>query len=230
MLRFDPSLVRVRDRMGWTAFYMCSRRERYDAMRFLLTYGADINLLERGYESPVHFAANSNSAELMRFLISHGADVDLKDKNDRTPLHLAAQYGYDEVVEVLVRHGACVNEQDDYGMAPLHLAAGNHYLHSTELLLVAGADINRKNNFGRTPLHEALSISSEKLDRLAVSVHDEYPPDYAPQNEKPCLDSEIIAALLAAHADLAIKDDLGMTPLDVANLMKFPLAKTALSQ
>ncbi len=152
-----------------------------DAVRLLVTYGADVNKGDTDGCTPLHEAASSESEhayEIVKILLAHGADVNTKIKSDdasdgsmhiaegHTPLHNAVGVeliGDDleirpnkAVVELLLAHGAKANEKDGYGYTPLFGTVFPGFHDVMELLIEHGADVNVKNSEdGGTALHEA---------------------------------------------------------------------------
>ncbi|HEY1279602.1 MAG TPA: ankyrin repeat domain-containing protein [Acidimicrobiales bacterium] len=76
----------------------------------LLAAGADPNAREPGEksETPLHWAASSDDADVARVLIDGGADVNLSGGSIGTPLDNAIGYGCWNVARLLVERGARV--------------------------------------------------------------------------------------------------------------------------
>jgi hypothetical protein len=76
----------------------------------LMAVGADPNAREPGApsETPLHWAASSDDADVARVLIDGGADVNLPGGSIGTPLDNAIGYGCWNVARVLVDRGARV--------------------------------------------------------------------------------------------------------------------------
>lgn len=139
-----------------------------ESARLLVQHGADVNLRDRDYSTPLQLAASSGSAELVELLIQHGADVNARDIGLRTPLHLALtsvsvktlvqqhradvnKQGSDfrmsfkgkvESARLLIRHEADVNVRDQDYLTPLQLAISSRSTEAVELLVQNGADAN----------------------------------------------------------------------------------------
>jgi ankyrin repeat protein len=139
-------------------------------------------------------AAHSGNVDLMEFLISKGADVNgtSDNPNDRdTVLIGAASRCKKEAVEEALRYHPHVNAQDFNGNSALsrflssctHATAGADIEGTFELLVAAGANVNLKNDQGQTPIFSA------------------------------CWDGSAVALLAQAGADLNAKDKFGQTPL-----------------
>jgi ankyrin repeat protein len=100
-------------------------------------------ICDKGFydDTPLHFAANREVAEL---LLANGAVVDARDRWGNTPLHMAASAGYREVVEVLLAHGADVNAKappiarTGGDWTPMYDAASSHHDDVVDLLRQRG--------------------------------------------------------------------------------------------
>ena len=168
--------------------------------------------------TPLHYAAQGEAPALVSVLVKAGADPNARDKRGGwTPLHMAAQTSKTpEVVTALIKAGADLTARDKKGRTPLEFARKFNKMPAVvstlERLQVscekwntpaffrsAGlSDLTRclevkktdaRDEKGRTPLHLAARFS-----------------------EKP----GVVAALLAAGADPAARDEVGKTPWDYA--------------
>ena len=68
--------------------------------------GADVNAVNKGKDTPLHWAASKRDNERIWLLAEHGADLDIQDGKGRTALHLATSKGRVEVAEALIVLGA----------------------------------------------------------------------------------------------------------------------------
>ena len=158
--------------------------------RILLAAGADPNARdpEPGSETPLHWAASSDDADVARVLIDGGADMDLPDGSIGTPLENAVGYESWNVARLLVERGARVEklwcaaalglgdrlrklvsgrpdaegDADDVSQAFWH-ACNAGQRRAAEFLLGAGADLNWSPDYaGGTPLDAAQQIGTQK--------------------------------------------------------------------
>jgi hypothetical protein len=118
----------------------------------LLEKGAEVNTMNSGGSTPLHYAAENGHVELAITLIQKGADVDAKNMHGSTPLHTACADGRTEVAMVLLEEGANVNADTSSGRRPLHSACEGGHAEVAMVLLENGADVNAHTNTGYTPL------------------------------------------------------------------------------
>jgi ankyrin repeat protein len=182
-------------------------------------------------ETPMHMAITSGSIEIVKLLIAYKADLTVRDTYSRTPLHAAAEEGNAKIAKLLIGAGADVNarqlkfslpcgsgeEHTPSQNTPLHFAAACGNPETIKVLLAAGAKIDAVNVHGLTPL-----MSTVK------------PPLYTAVNEKSQLKN--VETLLAAGADVNMKDEKGLTALDhaevqgVVELLKKHVAKPGVAK
>jgi len=131
-----------------------------DAVRKLLTQGADVSAAQGDGMTALHWAAERGDAETAQMLIYAGANVSAVTRiGQYTPLHLASRAGSAPLVAALLKAGASASAKTTTsGVTPLHLAAAAGSGEVTALLLEHGADANaRESEWGQTPLMFAAS-------------------------------------------------------------------------
>lgn len=131
---------------------------------------------------------------LLQLFTDAGADVNICNTFGKTVLHCAIrnftsdecriQEEEEQNIKYLVRCGANVNEQDCNGDSPIFLTCG---IKSVSILIESGANVNIQDKFGRTPL-----IANGSF---------------------PCDNFEVLDKLLAAGADVNMKDYHGSSVL-----------------
>jgi ankyrin repeat protein len=80
-------------------------------VRMLLEAGAEPNAVVTGKsqtETPLHWAASTDDADVAETLIAGGADIEAAGGSIGTPLHNAVGYGCWHVARLLVQRGAQV--------------------------------------------------------------------------------------------------------------------------
>ena len=66
--------------------------------------------------TPLHWAAHDNAAEVAKLPIDNGAAVNAKTARDTTSLHFAGVDNAAEVAKLLIQFGAAVNAKNENGM------------------------------------------------------------------------------------------------------------------
>ena len=127
----DPN---AKARQGCTPLHLMTERlnnspldARKDASRkaiikALILAGANVDAMDIGGQTPLHYSAAYGQAAMARALLAAGADVNARDHDGQTPLHCAtadAVYWDSATVLVLLQAGADVNATDLEGKTPL---------------------------------------------------------------------------------------------------------------
>ncbi|KAH3763608.1 Ankyrin repeat [Pelomyxa schiedti] len=115
----------------------------------------DINQVDDGGRTPLHFACKDGNAEILSVLLAKGANVNCQDVNSCTLLHYVSKHGACECLKLLLKSSphvlALINSPDKDGWSPLHYAFANHRKELSKILCGNGADITQKDKHGRTP-------------------------------------------------------------------------------
>ena len=185
---------------GWTPLRAwVSVGQDPDILAALLEAGTDIETRDDDGNSLLHLAAERDKPATVAALLEAGANLGVRDPSGRTPLHAAAastavgsRLASSAAIAVLLEAGADPNARDDAGYTALQLAPGDSTGLITALMEAhAGGivhDPNAHDAFGYSALHAAARANSPRL----------------------------IAALVAAGADVDALDNDGYTPLLVA--------------
>ncbi len=154
--------------------------------RVLIAAGADPNYRDPqpGSETPLHWAASSDDAEVAEALLDGGADVEVPDGSIGTPLDNAIGYACWHVARLLVARGARVDKlwhagalglldrleellasnpnTEDISQGFWHACAGGRR-RAAERLLAAGADLNWEPEYAHgTPLDAAGGLDTQR--------------------------------------------------------------------
>jgi uncharacterized protein len=157
-----------------------------EIVRILIAAGADPDGRTPGDETPLHWAASSDDAEVAAALIDGGADLQVPDGSIGTPLDNAIGYACWNVARLLVQRGARVDklwhaaalgllprleelvetqpppEQETISQAFWHACAGGQR-RAAEYLLGRGADLNWVPDYARgTPLDAANGLGTRQ--------------------------------------------------------------------
>jgi ankyrin repeat protein len=128
-----------------------------DAVRGLLSAGADVNLRDSEGSTLLMLAAHSGNLAMVSALLEAGTEVNACDERGWSALMKAAynadlDRGFADVVQALIDAGADVEMPIGYGIRPLMLASGYGETAVVETLLKAGADVTARNEGGLTAL------------------------------------------------------------------------------
>ena len=193
-----------------------------EAVKQHLADGADVNRKDDGGYTPLHYAVQSHlipssedqpNKKITELLIANGADVNAKNKLGMTPLKLAVLMNR-KIVDLLRKHGGKTGEElkpeknDQKNIEALkNFSEINELLRSrtskskddietVKRYLSSGADVNQRNKFGGSLLHIA-SVQGDK---------------------------QLVRLLISEGAQLNVKNNRAMTPLDVS--IKFKRTET----
>jgi ankyrin repeat protein len=150
--------VDSRDGRGRTPLHVAVFLKRPEAVRALVTAGADLGALEHQRYDAVTIAAVADDVAMLRLLIELGADAGrVTSPYDGTALIAAAHLGHDEVVRMLIAAGAPLDHVNNLGWTALIEAVvlgdgGRRHQACVKALLDAGANPNLSDRDGRTPL------------------------------------------------------------------------------
>lgn len=128
------------------------------AVKQLLVFGADPNLLSKKGVTPISAASYKGHIEIMQMLIAKGADVNKLNTSGSTALIQASHFGHAEAVTLLLDHQAMADFANGKGTTALMRASQEGHVEISKLLIAARADVNRKNHEGMN----ALMLASQR--------------------------------------------------------------------
>lgn len=120
-------------------------------VKFLLSKGSAVEVIDRYGNTTLHHAANKCRKETIDILIAAGARVDDKNAKGETPLILAARAKNTDLAKAMLAKGARVSEADKKGNTALHYAAWCNQREMIDLLTAAGANLKAVNLEGKVP-------------------------------------------------------------------------------
>lgn len=95
-------LNNIRDRLGQSLLHTAISFKNSPFVKLLVEkYSADVNVLNKKGESPLHIAAKVKDVDIAKYLIEHKTDVNIKDNFGYTSLDLAEAVHAPGVVEIL---------------------------------------------------------------------------------------------------------------------------------
>ncbi len=167
-------------------------------------------------------AARRQDPAAVQEFIHDGADVNATSSDGSTALLWSAHWNDVATAKLLLEAGADANVANDFRMTPLSQACANASVELVKLLLRAGADPNLRIATGETPVMTCSRTGSvEAVNELiefgadvnaAEPEHNQTSLMWAAAEQHP----EIVAALIAAHANLTATTDDGFTPIHFA--------------
>jgi len=156
-----------------------------DAVKRLLTEGANVNAKTQEDVTPLMYAAQNGNKEILEMLLASGASVNEKPTDGFSALSSACLFNHLDVAITLIENNADINTFNIYGATPLMIASAYGYYIIADMLLFYGAEKELKDEYGNTALNSA-------------ATHGFF---------------DIVALLLDKGADINTKDIYGFTPL-----------------
>ena len=168
-------------------------------VKSFLNRGFSPNLVDSSGNPLLVLAIKDKSYGVIEVLLTtKGMDVDLSNKQGETPLMFAAINGDLPLVKTLVLKNRA--QLDHIGWTPLHYAASRGQLEVSQFLIDNGALVNSLNLGGTTPLMMAVQSGNDYLVKL----------------------------LLDKGANLQLRNDLGLSAIDIADIYNKPVISEGL--
>ena len=145
-----------------TALFLATMQRYTSIAKFLIRNGAEVNAQDPYGDTPLHWAATSNSPKIIKELVRAGAIINTKNRENCTPLHEAADCGSDNAIKTLIELEADLDRQDQNLRTPLHKAVYQGNYNAIKLLIAAGANLNLKDDHGFTCLDLAADDKNMK--------------------------------------------------------------------
>jgi hypothetical protein len=179
----NPSKLNEKDskvistQLGWTPLYRSVISGRLQATKYLLSQGADPNMLNNLGESPLHQAADSGNLELAELLLQSGADPNIQQNEGDSPLHNSAFRGDVDMVKLLLKYQADPNIQNKVvkniqaGRTALHYAVDCGFIECVVVMMLSWADpfvvdFSGKNAFDMTQDQRILQVLKDANDKV----------------------------------------------------------------
>ncbi len=158
-------------------------------VKSLLKKGVNPNILDANGSPMLVLAIREKSPKVIDVLLGDkNIDVDLSDKNGETPLMMASIEGNLPLVKTLVIGHKA--QLDHIGWTPLHYACAKGQLDVAQFLIANGAIVDSMSLGNTTPLMMAVQSGNEQVVKL----------------------------LLDKGADLQLRNDQGLTAIDIADI------------
>ena len=183
---------------------LCSNKEftdKEEKLKLLLNLGADANVIEKYYGSPLmQVLVHDSGTEFMKILLDAKADINLPDDNGKTAIFVAVEHRRLDYLRALHSRGANLNHKANNGNTVLteEIKRKESTLDVVKLLIQLGADIN-----AAKALHAAFIGRGRALDMAPT--------------------------LIELGADVNAKNDDGNSPLGLAvSVTECPISTIAM--
>lgn len=221
-------LYGARNDIGDTLLHAATRGRQHDIVRLLISKKADVQATNSDGLAPINYAIENNDEHIVKTFLTEGVDA---GRSFPLLLHTVIQTKKDKsrrLLELILQQSAAdVDQRDDEleGSTALHLICREVMkcdVELADLLLRKGANVNAATHQGTTALHMAASRKDgEPMLRTLLRFDPELDPrdhcDNTPLHlacSNAC--TKIVGVLLDTGASINVKNNLGMTPLDVA--------------
>lgn len=176
-----------------TDFAKAAKFDNVSEVSLLLKKGVNPNTVDANGNPMLILAIRDNSTNVIDLLLSNkNIDVDLSNKSGETPLMMASIDGNLPLVKTLVLGHKA--QLDHIGWTPLHYACAKGHLEVAQFLVANGAIVDSLSVGNTTPLMMAVQSGNEQLVKF----------------------------LLDKGADLQLKNNNGLTAIDIADIYDKP--------
>jgi ankyrin repeat protein len=220
-----------RDSLGHNALFRAAHQGLVFMMELLVHRGLSVAAVDNEGHSVLMMAAVRGHTQAVEWLLQQGTAVDAVDNRGLSSLHnVSASTSCDNaaMAELLIANGADVHKCIEGGVTPLSAAARLGNVECAKVLIAAGADVNHFDSDGLAALHMAIikqcgTAVKLLLDNGATAVMNSVTPARCVDEccagltaLMMCTEPDVVELLLAAGADVNVKNDAGDTCLHVA--------------
>ncbi len=140
-----------------------------DAVKALLSRGANVNAANHGGTTPLMIAASHQTLDCVNLLLSHGADIHANTADGSNVLFWAVGFGHTQMLALLLKKGLNPNITRKLdGVTPLMLEVTGGNVNSVKLLLDHGANIHAVDKRGGTALQYAKEAHNTPVVKLLM--------------------------------------------------------------
>ncbi|KAJ3437565.1 ankyrin repeat ph and sec7 domain containing protein secg-related [Anaeramoeba flamelloides] len=189
---------------GLTPIHILTRKKKidfYSIINFVNKFKIKLNIQDHALRTPLHHISVNPyiKDQTFVFLFNHGADPNIADHRLRTPLHwLCTKKDLKKsTLKLFFKYNANTNAQDIEGKTPLHLFLHSLHPPSSYLSIVSPID----------------PISSKFPNSSLLQPSSKLPKSY--NSSSIAKEENMILFFLKNNADLGIKDDSNITPLQI---------------
>ncbi|KAL6415862.1 hypothetical protein AUP68_00067 [Ilyonectria robusta] len=160
VLQDEPWSINMLGPTGIAPIHMAARLDDVAALDELISSGADVNLRDYQYATPLISAVSSDNPKCIQRLLQAKCNLHLQDEQGWTALHYAVFYSSADAVMMLLVAGASISVADQAGELPVHKLAKSHKETQDKLghlQKTAGFDLDARNGTGWTAMISAVS-------------------------------------------------------------------------
>ncbi len=198
----DDAHVHARDEEGKTVLMFAAQNGHQEIIQLLLHAGAAINATDSSNNTALFYAIGGGHVDAARLLLQQGAHVNAVNHLGRTPLMDAAALWYEDMVPMLLQYNPARHAKDADGKTAFMHACEHGRLRAVELLFDANIAVNGQDKEGKT----ALYLAAEGY----IFGYHHHGPSVGEQ-------TEVVAFLLKHKADHTIRDNKGVSVVDLVN-------------
>ncbi len=199
--------------------------EIYDAVKFLIENGANINLHTKYGNSALTEAVKIHQSRLVQLLLAAGAEVNYQDSVNMTAYSYAARSGDKNLKQILIKAGADVKigveeYQKQWKENAFFQAAADGRTDVVDAMLASGTDVNSSNEAGKmTALMRATEEST--LDSLLAAGAKVNLQDNSGHTALMWAvlfrNDGVVKKLIAAGTNVNLRNNEGKSALDLAS-------------
>jgi euchromatic histone-lysine N-methyltransferase len=174
--------VNVKDEGGWTPIIWASEHRYLDAVKFLLSAGADPNMRDNEENTALHWAAYAGSVDIAELFLNAGCDLEAANEHGDRALHIAARQDHYRCVVLFLARGADSTARNNENETPIACCSDQTsqvwmaLRVNRQLKGIANKQLKRPERL----LHRDISIGKESNPIPVVNDVDEenYPKDF----------------------------------------------------
>ena len=171
LVRTGKADVNLPDLSGRAPVFYAMERNQEDALRTLLTLGANPNVQDNVGVTPLMRAAAKNQKGIVQILLKQkGTDVKMQDLQGRTALIYSVYAAETSPANTLLKAGADLNAQDAAGNTALLTAIKAKNDRTALFLIQQGADLTLTNNDGENAFTLTEQYLPKSLTANVLSV------------------------------------------------------------